>query len=78
MPEIANNETKAIPMFRFYFDGLIVHIHRTEHSLDYLAELGDMVVGNSNSLTVATVEYSASLQKLNLDSIKAEAENYLT
>lgn len=66
---------KEIPIFRFYFDGLIVHFHK--HSADdgYTASLGNLVVGNTNEIAVTTVPYEISFQAANLQQSIEEAES---
>jgi len=61
---------QTVPMFRFYFDGLIAHIHK--------APLGDLaltpsMVGASNNLIVNTVPYERSFQSANLRAVLANS-----
>jgi len=51
---------RDVPFFRFYFDGLVAHIHPDED--DY----GDMTVGKSDRLGVLTMPYENSFQDENL------------
>lgn len=61
------------PIFRFYFDGLIAHIHKAI-SEGEVAELGSMFVGNQDELTVPTVPFESSWQRENLSELILEAE----
>lgn len=63
--DLEKEEWKDVPIFRFYFDGLIIHFHRTPMDTDAQA-LGPLVVGNEKSLTISTVDYEASMQRENL------------
>lgn len=62
----------AVPIFRFYLDGLIIHIHR-ESSASEVAQLGDMMVGAADTLTVGTVTFNESWQRMNMDELVREA-----
>lgn len=65
IPDLGQEYPKDVPIFRFYFDGLIIHFHNT--SLDTNAQtLGPLIVGNEKSLTVSTIDFEASLQRENL------------
>ena len=51
-----------IPIFRIYFDGMILHFH--DNSNDILAaDFGDLIVGCSESLIVTTIPYEVSRQR---------------
>lgn len=54
--------------FRFYFDGLIAHMHRGE-----MREIGDLAVGNSRTLIVQTRSFKNSWQQVNLSKGWAES-----
>jgi len=66
--------TKAQPIFRFYFDGLAVHIHPTadEKTLD---GLWPMLVGPEDGTTLSMVTWEASWQALNMAYSIADAEH---
>jgi hypothetical protein len=64
----------SIPIYRFYFDGLIAHFHR-QSNLREIDELGDMFVGHSNELLVPVVPFEGSWQKQNADDLIREAED---
>jgi hypothetical protein len=52
----------TLPTFRFYFDGLISHIHRALPLAYSVAALGNLVVGAVNDLVLSTVTFEESLQ----------------
>jgi hypothetical protein len=58
-------------IYRFYFDGLIAHIHRGK-----LKDMGDLIVGLENRLTLSTVTYDQSYQRENLSDIISAAVQY--
>lgn len=62
----------TIPIFRFYFDGLIAHIHR-ESSPQEVEELGNMFLGVGEVTAVSTVTFEKSWQRDNLAELMAEA-----
>lgn len=60
-------------MIRFYFDGLIAHIHLDN---DYESQkLGPLVLGQEESIAIGTVTYEMSFQRTNLMNLMAEAYN---
>lgn len=58
-------------IFRFYFDGLIAHIHLPEADGDN-SDLGSFVLGAKKDLVVHTVDYESSFQRENLTFTKQE------
>lgn len=58
--------TKSLPVFRFYFDGLIVHMHRNVSDDGYTSTLGNLTVGASETLLLLTIPYEESIQRYNL------------
>ena len=52
-----------VPIFRFYFDGLVAHFNRHDWGDEYTAELGNLVVGAEQTLLVSTQTYEDSFQK---------------
>jgi hypothetical protein len=70
IPNLPGLGHQTIPMFRFYFDGLLVHIHRV--SLGDLA-LAPSMVGASSKLIVNTVPYERSGQRANLGATLSES-----
>ena len=58
------------PIFRFYFEGLVAHIHLdAEYESD---KLGPLVLGQKESITITTVTYEQSFQRKNLMNITAQ------
>ena len=76
IPELAGPQdeptARDIPIFRFYFYGLVAHVHR--HAVDdgYSKKLGDFFVGAAGELTVTTVTYQHSFEHENLSYVMAE------
>lgn len=68
-----NPDKGTIPIFRFHFDGLIVHFHRKDRARDVEA-MGPMMVGRGKPLLVGLRPYDGSWQEGNLEELKAEAE----
>lgn len=68
-----NVPTIYMPIFRFYFDGLIVHIHKQATDDGYTAALGNMVVGASEELIFPTETYEHSWQRSNMITIMRES-----
>lgn len=68
-----NKSRRKIPIFRFFFDGLVVHFH-VKPSLKDVAGLGLMEVGRSSRLGVITVPYEISAQMERLEGFKSIAE----
>lgn len=66
-----------IPAFRFYFDGLIAHVHRQASDNEYLVKLDTLashMVGGSDKLAVLTVPYDFSLQQNALSLVMADVQ----
>jgi hypothetical protein len=58
---------KLLPVFRFYFDGLIIHMHRHALADDgYTSTLGNWTVGASETLAIMTISFEKSFQHYNL------------
>jgi hypothetical protein len=66
-------EKGSIPFFRFYFDGLIVHIHRKDKPKE-VAAMGPLMVGGRDVLAVTVRPFEGSWQEGNLGELIAEAE----
>jgi hypothetical protein len=73
LPATESLQPKAIPIFRFYFDGLIAHIHVHSSDDGDTQELGPMVVGADDELIVSTVTYEHSFERENLGFLMEEA-----
>lgn len=65
LPAFDDEPQSEVPIFRFYFDGLITHFHNTPNDPN-AAELGPLVVGNGNTITVSTMPFGISRQRENL------------
>jgi hypothetical protein len=61
---------KEMPFIRFYFDGLIAHIHPLEATLD---EFGPTLLGAQDELVIPAVTYDRSFQKENIERLMLEA-----
>lgn len=59
-------------IFRFYFDGLVVHVHRAMSTAQVAAQ-GDTIVGAAPSLTVGTVTFEGSWQQSNMSRLMLNA-----
>ena len=71
---VADIPPRSVRLFRFYFDGLVVHFHDQRADDGYTADLGNLVVGASASLDVATVPYEISFQAENLRAVMNDTE----
>lgn len=65
VPAVDGRAPKEFEAFRFYFDGLIVHIHNYSSDDGYSKEIESILVGNSSVFYIPTIEYNASFQKEN-------------
>ena len=76
VPELADppgeSTEKDIPIFRFYFDGLVAHVHNHASDDGYAESLGNFFVGASNELIITTVSYEHSFEHENLSYVMAE------
>jgi hypothetical protein len=64
--------SRRVPYFRFYFDGLIAHIHPYP-DID-ATEAGPLVLGyHEDEVTVLTVSYEISFQRKNLANLMFDA-----
>lgn len=62
------------PTFRFYLDGLIIHFSRLSTEQNEARNLGPLVVGAEDTITLSTVEFESSAQAENLAIVSMEAE----
>lgn len=71
---LSGGTPRKVPIFRFYFDGLVAHFHRspTTETIDGLVP---MLVGQPGPTTLSTVTFEASWQLLNLRNTMADAEH---
>jgi hypothetical protein len=71
VPNLPGLGSRSSPIFRFYFDGLVVHIHRlASGSMDAFMP---SVVGAQDTLLVGTVTYESSFQRENLAHVLRES-----
>lgn len=73
VPSIGDTEGYEEPIFRFYFDGLIVHFSRSSVEDNLRRNLSGLRVGEQLTLSITTTTYEASTQAANLALIRAEA-----
>lgn len=73
VPGAGKAEAYIEDIYRFYFDGLIVHFSRSSIEENIKRGLAGMRVGEQDTLLVTTTTYEASAQAANLAVIKAEA-----
>lgn len=62
-----------VPIFRFYFDGLIVHFDRRPAEHNDAAHLGNLVVDMDESFLVTTQTYEASFQSSQAVNVQVQA-----
>ena len=53
---------RHVPIYRFYMDGLIAHVHRSTIPPERLDHLGNLILGTSPSVLIPTVTFEDSLQ----------------
>lgn len=73
-PLLPHGQPIAIPIFRFYLDGLIAHIHRATPSGYSSLALGNLVLGADSSILMPTVTYENSVQRQEVASVLGGAE----
>lgn len=56
------DESVELPTYRFYFDGLIVHMHIALPEQWSVETLGGLIVGAGDALALSTVTFEGSLQ----------------
>jgi hypothetical protein len=71
IPDFGQGE-EEVPFFRFYVDGLIIHIHKTEGRVH-----GALDLGGGTELVVTTVTFEASTQAKRLVAEIAEASKLI-
>lgn len=70
-PAIEEVPAQTIPHFRFYFDGLVAHIHR-----EAAGQLDDTIIGARQKLLVTTVAFEGSRQGGYLMEAMREADSF--
>ncbi len=73
IPDNENAPGRHIPIFRFYFDGLVAHIHRHTSDDGYTVSQGSLTVGHGNKLLITAVPYETSFQRNILTEIQEQA-----
>lgn len=73
IPPIGPEAGRHIPIIRFYFDGLVSHIHSHADDNGYTEAIGSLVVGAGEELIVTTVPYEDSLEHSNLLTVMTES-----
>lgn len=63
-------------IFRFYFDGLIVHIHLPETE-PTSTDFGSMVLGANEDIVLSTVSYEHSFERENLNIVLSESRSMI-
>lgn len=61
------------PIFRFFLDGLVIHFSRLSTQQIEARNLGPLVVGAEDTITLSTVEFEHSAQAKNLAIVGMEA-----
>lgn len=60
-------------IFRFYFDGLVAHIHLPETESIWVEDEGPLVLGAEQDIVLSTVTYQGSFQAENLAYVLSES-----
>jgi hypothetical protein len=63
---------RTVPFFRFYFDGLIAHVHHNSEG-ELATEAGPLVLGLQEKLVVPTITFDESYQRKNLANLMLDA-----
>jgi hypothetical protein len=71
--EVPSAPPYKLPTFRFYFDGLIAHMHRALPVAYSAEKLGNLVVGSSSDLVLSTVTFEDSLQACDMRDVLAQS-----
>jgi hypothetical protein len=71
---IESDPQREDELFRFYFDGLVIHIGTRMSDFEKVARQGRLALGSSPDLYVMTVAYEDSLQRNNIETIRRDAE----
>ncbi|MBB3020090.1 hypothetical protein FHR70_003171 [Microvirga lupini] len=73
VPATGDEPERLIPIFRFYLDGLIAHIHRQTTDDGYADRLGPLILGSSNEVVISTVTFERSFQLENFLTVLSES-----
>lgn len=74
-PSIEGSPEMEIDIFRFYFDGLVIHIHIQSDDDGYTESLGNLIVGQEKEITITTVPFEDSFQLENIIRLAKLYEN---
>ena len=74
-PLVPGGQPIPLPTFRFYFDGLIAHVHRATPRGYDVESLGNLVLGAKASIVLSTVTFEDSVQSLDIAKMLRDAEN---
>lgn len=73
VPAIGEYKEYTVPIFRFYFDGLIAHFSRSSIAENESRDLRRLHVGEDTNLAISTTTYEKSRQAAFLALLQAEA-----
>jgi hypothetical protein len=73
IPSSGGAAARPVPVFRFYFDGLVAHVHRQADDNGETAGLGSAVVGADAKLALGTVPFESSFQSQNMAQLIRES-----
>lgn len=68
VPNLDRPGERRQPIYRFYFDGLVVHVHRPESDVT-LDDIGVQIVAGRGGMTLPLVPYETSIQRSNLEAL---------
>jgi hypothetical protein len=71
IPAVGDVQEHYRPYYRFYFEGLVAHIHLDPEYESH--KLGPFVLGQEESIAITTVTYEMSFQRKNLMNLMADA-----
>lgn len=71
IPNLPGLGHRTVPIFRFYLDGLIAHVHR--QATGPIDQFGPGLVGENDSLVLSTITYERSFQRENLMHVLRES-----
>ena len=74
IPGLGGEADQTVPYFRFYFDGLIAHMHRQASDGGVSGGLGPLVVGAGGELVLSTIPFETSFERENLRVVMSESK----
>jgi len=69
--DVESNTKRTVPFYRFYFDGLVIHIGMSTTS----TVVSGLVLGTETQLVLPTVSYEDSFQRSNLHRLKQDVNH---